>query len=448
MPPKANATWKDFLHFLDRWVLPIAALILLVAFAGFVVVSVGRAVEITKCPNGEDCRTNEAGLVLSFIEAVSVIIGLGIALATVYGIRKIANTQEEIETLKAKVEAVTKNQDSWEETVRRSYAQNQRSYEASLIAVKMDTAQQVGKLVQIIQLMQQATYEMLLRNYRQVYYFVNKVLELDESNRYALYLAGWMEIHYINNQLDNAIIHLEELVRLDPEWHSARAGLGVALRRKAKNLQDTPEKQKDANLTSKIDTYYDQAERQLRRALVADERLTDPNQESYWGPLGGLYRDTKRFDKAIDAYEQGYGITPKSSYPVGNLAALYLWKAKQQRETHDWGNGALNQAREAFEKTLEFASAELLRSPGDYFNLMDIAMAETALAKDTAAESLRIVLQMDNPTNLLRVSLDGWNFLHDHFPSTSDRDQKIHQQIQAAIDELDARIGNVDKSPA
>lgn len=443
MPPKAGTKWKGFLHFLDHWVLPIAAIILLVAFAYFVAVSVGRAVEITKCPDNEDCRTNEAGLVLSFIEGVSVIIGLGIALATAYGIRKIANTQEEFETLRAKVEAVTKNQDSWEETVRRSYAQNQRSYEESLVAVKTDTAQQVAKLVQIIQLMQQATYEMLLRNYGQVYYFVNKVLELDANNRYALYLAGWVEIHYINDELDNAIKHLEELVKLDPEWHSARAGLGVALRRKAKDLQ----RQKDSNLTARINTYYDQAERHLRRALVADDRLTDPNQESYWGPLGGLYRDTKRFDKAIDAYEQGYGITPKSSYPVGNLATLYLWKAQQQGETHGWENGALNQARQAFEKTLAFANAELLRSPGDYFNLMDIAMAETALAKDTAAESLRTVLQLDNPTNLLRVSLDGWKFLSEHYPNQSDRDQKVHQQIQTAIDELNARIGNVDESP-
>lgn len=448
MPPEAGTKWKSFPHFLDRWVLPILAIILLAAFAYFVAVSVGRAVEVTECPKGEDCRTNEAGLVLSFIEGVSVIIGLGIALATAYGIRKIANTQEEFETLKAKVEAVTKNQDSWEETVRRSYAQNQRSYEESLVAVKADTAQQVGKLVQIIQLMQQATYEMLLRNHGQVYYFVEKVLELDENNRYALYLAGWMEIHYIDNKLDNAIKHLNELVRLDPEWHSARAGLGVALRRKGKELQRSGEVQKDPNLASKINDYYDQAERQLRRALVADERLIDPNQETYWGPLGGLYRDTKRFDKAIDAYERGSEITPKSSYPVGNLATLYLWQAKQQGETHDWESGALNRARQAFEKTLEFANAELLRSPGDYFNLMDIAMAETALAKDTAAESLRIILQIDNPINLLRVSLDGWKFLRDHFPNMNERDQQVHQQIQAAIDELNSRVGNTNESPA
>lgn len=259
----------------------------------------------------------------------------------------------------------------------------------------------------------QADQELRLKNFGEAHDAVERVLARDPNNLRALYIAGWIEFQYIRtpNHLEQGAAHLEKALKLSPEWWSAVAAYGVVLRRLALQLSG-PER--DSRLAD--------AESYLRRALIHTPDLLDLNLESFNGPLAGLLRDRGDIDKAIEAYERACRVTPGSSYPHGNLAALYLLKGRDTSES-----SYRKQALDLFEQTANLAKAELALVPNDYYHTMDIVMSELMSTQrpvpgEYLAQSNPIGRALDAPLGLhptpemLSVSLRGWTNLLDYCP--------------------------------
>jgi len=219
-------------------------------------------------------------------------------------------------------------------------------------------------------------------------------------------MAGWIEIQFIADHLDEGIGHLHHALELAPEWPSAIAAYGVAVRRRA--LQSRGDERESMLV---------EAETHLRRALALNPSLLDLNYESFWGPIAGILRDRGESDKAIAAYERACQVTPGSSYPHGNLAALYLRKGKEEGKA-EWFSKALA----LFRRTAHLAEFELSMIPNDYFHIMDIAMSQMMLTQhepdglDGALEKLDEALGVQPTPEMLTVSRRGWQFLAENCP--------------------------------
>lgn len=280
----------------------------------------------------------------------------------------------------------------------------------------------------------QASQELSLKNHEQAYNYVSRVLTHSPQNVQALYLAGWLETQYIPNMLPKAIEHLNQAIELDPTAMSLKAALGVAIRRQA--LQED----KNVKLLKK-------SLRILEEALEDNKNLIDPNRESFWGPVGGNYRDLDNIEEAIKAYETARAVTPASSYPVGNLGALYLYKAKFKNEPQ-WIDTSLKM----FDLTVRLSDREKAFSPNDYFVLMDLAMSYTMLSsnKQEYLEDAQEWFETANSDlinatpGMLKVSLGGWKRLEESCPENW---HEIQQQLNIRIQQMNEVIGQRETPP-
>jgi hypothetical protein len=404
-------------------------------------------------------RANDAvasvELVLSFLEGASVLVAVALGAAALYGVRQtnqirvelrddLAHQLQELDNKRIDDRRTLEDVRRTLERIRRYEPRLERldKIEIDLLnktrevgdEVRQKSLSTVGKLLQ-------ADQEFRLRNYKLSYQFIQEVLTEEQreaearrrraaqlasptdvtmgatdadmppafasENPLTLYLAGWIETQHIDGLQDLGLEHLEQLVKLQPRWPSALAVYGVALRRagmRNKRADGSP----DPELMNMARGF-------LYQALGRDDDLVDFNRESYWGPLGGLLRDIGEIDQAIAAYRNARRVTPGSSYPAGNLAALLLRKAKDdpRREA---------EALEAFAETIKLAEGELANQPNDYFLIMDLAMARTVLGTrtpalfDDAERNLRQVLQMRLTREHLNVSIRGWSNLLEYAP--------------------------------
>jgi tetratricopeptide (TPR) repeat protein len=346
---------------------------------------------------------------------------LGLGAAAIFGYR---SSQEFREELNKELEKVTDAREKMEALHQR--VQEERNEVEKL---RGELSNLTPNLVPIFVDLLQASQELSLKNYQEAYRFVTNVLRQDPYNIQALYVAGWLELQYIPGKLTDGLTHLESAMQRDPDSLSIQAAYGVGLRRKA--LQTTPPDERQA--------LFDKAEKQLTQALEKNPNLIDLNRESFWGPVGGIQRDTNRIDEAIKSYERALQVTPGSSYPMGNLATLYLQRAYQQPDDP----ALLEKALGAFERVDEFARAELAFMPKDYFLMMDLAMANAILGVrdphyfQVSAEWLQAALLMDSSQGMLSVSLKGWqrldNFCPDHWVEVKQHLDTAIRQIQETI---------------
>ncbi len=366
--------------------------------------------------------TDSVNLLLSFLEGASVLIAVGLGAAAFYGIRqsnqlrtelideynimrdqiaqqqaddrqKLEDKLAELEEQRAELEKIFDLIMEYEPKLRMLESLQELRQELN------NTSDDLKQTIDNVSMLLQADQEFRLRNHREAYRFIRKVLEHDPDNPLALYMAGWLETHFISGEEEQGIRHLEELLRIAPNWPSANAVYGVALRRKGMRSTSIDE-----------DTLR-KAEGYLLIALGENPRLVDYNQESYWGPLGGLRRDMGRLDEAIEAYRNALRVTPGSSYPQGNLATLLLQKAQQDHNREA-------EALEAFQETIKLAQGELGSKPNDYFLLMDLAQSYTILGRvsrknfEMAESYLTRALDLVDSVDLLNVSLRGWQKLN------------------------------------
>jgi tetratricopeptide (TPR) repeat protein len=339
---------------------------------------------------------DSAELILSFLEGASVLIAAALGVAAIVGYRATQGLDELRRDLDNSAQMVKDLPKQLEEM------RNLRDF-----------------LQPAFTTMLQAAQELNLSNYEEAYRLIQEAITLFPGNAQALYMAGWLETHYIPGKEDHALESLEHAMDLDPKSPSICAAYGVALRRKAKR-----------SAGKERERYLEKSELQLRQALNDNPNLLDFNGESFWGPLAGTYRDTKQPDKAIESYTHALDITPISSYPAGNLAGLYLEK------------GDIETALDFFAKTVEYANLELRADPRSYFTRMDLAMAYTMLGHNDSVhlehgrEWLDTALKATATAQMINVSLvDGCERLLRNLPA-----DRSWQEVATALQEMIATL--------
>ncbi len=399
---------------------------------------------------------NTVSMLLSFLEGAAVLAGLALGAAAYFGFRNSSESKEDVDKALGQLDDFKTGLNTQMEAIKTESASQKKSLSEEVEIVRTnktylaDLPQQLGRLENLkndlaqqqghfearlqatlqkelqntrdifIHLVQ-ANQELTLKNFTEVYRAVSRVLDIQPDNSLALYMAGWIELQYVEHKLDDGIKHLKRAWELDPDWPSAVAAYGVALRRQALRL--------DGN---KRDALMSEAESMLRRALEMDHSLLDLNMESFWGPVAGISRDENEIDKAISSYEQACRVTPGSSYPHGNLAALYLRKSKEQADPK-----ARDRALDFFEKTARMAESELSIIPNDYFHVMDIAMSRMMLTQRDAAilrdanEKFDVALGLEPTAEMLTVSQRGWRNLVDYCPDDwSDLKERLQEKLR------------------
>lgn len=369
--------------------------------------------------NSAEDTANELQLLLSFLEGAAVLVGLALGAAAYVGLRNSNETRAE---LKQEIQELEELRERFQKeiseqlkvvTIQTSYLQ---SFKGSLEYLP----QQLEKNEQLQQNYSDlliASQELRLNNHLEAYAAAKRVLDREEDNAPALYIAGWLELQYVSGKRPDGIKKLERVAQVQRDWPTARAAYGVGLRRQARDTKDETERK---NL-------FRHAEGELLGALGQSPHLLDLNLESFWGPVGGIRREMENIPGAIEAYQEALKVTPTSSYPQGNLAALLLKQAQY------------DDALAAFEKTLQYATVELAVNPGDYYHVMDVAMARMMLSQfDPAFTMLDSALNMYVTREPLNTSLHaGWEFLYENCP---DDWTEIKQNIEIAIEQVKRAI--------
>jgi tetratricopeptide (TPR) repeat protein len=386
---------------------------------------------------------NSVETMLNFLQGAGFLVALALGAAAIYGFRSAQDTRKELkDEVKELGDTRTELKDEMREfkDIRREVDQHREALRSlpdalhHIESLEHDVRESLAHIQPIFLDLLQANQELRLRNYEEAYTAIKRVLDLDPDNPLALYTAGWLELQYIPNQLEQGIKHLERAVTLRPDWPTAMAAYGVVLRRQALMTSGTARRD-----------LFNRALGLLQQALGLNHNLIDLNLESLWGPVAGIWRDVGKYDEAIEAYERARNVTPGSSYPHGNLAALYLRKEKYEPDS-----GYRERALDMFQKTQELARAELTLVPNDYYHVMDIAMSTMVLgrrdpanyerAQDTLAEALKLEpapemlgVSRRGWVNLLEYCPDGWTDLKEHLQAALDRiSQAIEESRQAA----------------
>ncbi len=408
--------------------------------------------DVSVLERAEDA-VRSAELVLGFLEGASVLLAVALGTAAIYGFSQVNEIQERLEShqqaqtaeLNSKLrelrEEFNRELDTNLKEVTRLLAEinpYRSSFERvpELVHQLEESRQVLDDSIGDVALLLQADQEFRLRNYQVAYDFAKDVLldpvtgnqELQKPLPLALFIMGWMEIHHIPNKIDDGLRHLEAALHKQPHWHSVRAAYGVGLRRKGMQLFAEQK-------TAEFRNMMNRAEGELRSALGSSPNLVDFNRESFWGPVGGLLRDTGRIDEAITAYEKALTVTPGSSYPQGNLASLYLYKSKIDSSFD------LHRVLDAFELAEQFALAELAIAPNDFFLLMDISMANVVLGQRDEARFERSeayferAMNMQDIDNLIHISYRGWTFLLENCPD-DDSWKKTRAELHKRLDTI------------
>lgn len=191
---------------------------------------------------------------------------------------------------------------------------------------------------------------------------MRRAAELDANNPDAHYRLGY--VYEKNGSYDEAEYHLRHALEIDPQFAPARAALGLVYRQKARSLTG-PEREE----------MLDEAAREIRSALKQLNHLVDEDGESWWGTLGGHYRRRDQLDAAIDAYQRAAEVTPDSSYPLVNLALLYLTRSDRTRML------------DTFQRAERAARNKVSQHPSDSYAHADLLTTMIALEKyDEARE--------------------------------------------------------------
>ncbi|NDJ78138.1 MAG: tetratricopeptide repeat protein [Chloroflexi bacterium] len=330
-----------------------------------------------------------ADSILSFLEGASVVVGAGLAI----GAWMLRNSiQSQIETTRDFVQqtearfAEREQELTALETDLKQRLDTLVTFTEQQLAGAKDEARASFRVLSLLVLAEQQVRD---HNLNTALRTLEEAYVADADNQATNYLLGYL--YTSRKQFDVAIERLERALELDPGFAPAQAALGLALRRKGDGTHDDPTEQ--ARL-------WAMAEAKLLEALGRDPHLTDADGESYFGTLGGLYRRQNRFDDALRVYDEARRVTPNSSYPITNLAALH------KRLGHD------DQATFFFERVVRAAELQLDDDPRDYWTRADYAQAKLVLGDvASAVAELRTVIDSVQEYGLLESVRSGLAFL-------------------------------------
>jgi len=216
-----------------------------------------------------------------------------------------------------------------------------------------------------------------------------QALVLDKDNLVIHFRLGYVYTQW--GKLEEARGYLEHALDVDPDFAPALANLGHVYRLLAERLP-IEDIHRGAMLA--------EGEQKLRRALELSPKLVDDDGESWWGSLGGLHRRRNQTDDAIEAYRRASEVTPQSSYPLGNLALLYMQK------------GERDLMMDAYKRTERLAVRRSQADASDYWAYADIVISRLAMGKtDEAQEIIDLLFSsvppdapdyLEKPLNTLR----------------------------------------------
>ncbi len=236
-----------------------------------------------------------------------------------------------------------------------------------------------------------------------------RAIAFDDSVPVPHYRLGYVLVN--QGDLPAALDSLERALSIDPEFAPAQAALGLAFRRQAERMSPSPER----------DLLLNRAEEQLLRALTAVPKLVDDDGESWWGPLGSLYRQRGQLEAARQSYERAARVTPHSSYPFSNLALLYLQEGKREPML------------ETYRRVEELAHAEVRAQVDNYWAYADLVASRLALGKSAEAESvLQMALEVspDDSPYPLQSLRDTLSLLRKRLPEQAASIERIRTLIE------------------
>jgi|GEM_PF-2237668 len=406
---------------------------------------------------------SSAELVIGFLEGASVLLALALGAAALVGYQNSRELRKELRDELEKIQKLGQEIENNAVNIKQAVEVNKK------YAKIMENTQP------ILQAALQTNLELRMQNFQQAYEWASQVRELDSENTFALYITGWLQLQYVKENaageddrlllIEEGIHYLKQAKDLTKDSPSAMAALGVGLRRLAHTqrniqLQKTKVSRDSIPLDESI---LMQAESELGGALAKNDYLLDLNGESFWGALAATRRDLGRTQAAIDGYNRAFKITPRSSYPIGNLAALYLQLAAELGDDAKTYDETLINAYNAFQKTYNLAIRENTNDPSDYFVLMDLAMSAVMLAitddsdiknqanqkealnqmardwLDDADEWLDNAIDTKPTITMYEVSLGGWRRLERYTPESADWDA-IRAKLASIIKQLNREI--------
>lgn len=246
--------------------------------------------------------------------------GLGAARAEVEALRK--QVEGEVETLRESLAKDLRDKQAELDALRGTLTKELRDKQAELDEVKAELQESAqderlrsNQATLALSLLPLAERQYRVKDYAGALDTYQQALGLDPDNMVIHYRLGY--VYTQMKKLDEATHHLDHVLRLDPNFAPALANLGYVLRLRAEKLPQ------DDTLRGQL---MAEAEMKLRQALEISPKLVDEDGESWWGVLGGLHRRRGQVDDAIRAYLKALDVTPHASYPLGNLALLYMQK--------------------------------------------------------------------------------------------------------------------------
>lgn len=362
--------------------------------------------------------TDQASMVLGFIQALSIFGGLLAAIVgTVLGAgafnrlrqydRELKNVQEQLAKEQTEAASLRKNLEAdTREQVRKLLDQTNQGI--------ADTQRKAADTTRALTLLQLGEGQFETGNISAAVRAYDEAVRLDPENPAANYQLG--ELYLILKDRPKAVMHLENVLKTDPDFPPAVAALGYALRLEGDSETDRGRK----------NNMYADAEKLLIRALSLDPNVRDANRQSVNGTLAGLYRREGRIVDAIHYYQLAETITPEDSYPIGNLAVLFLMQ------------GNVEESRRYYQRGLILAQQSAAQRPGDFWKRFDIATAQIALDSPEWERDLRTALRIA-PTQLDKL-LGGLKQLRDT-PNPP-------KSAEAAIQMVEAEIARLQAMPA
>lgn len=358
-----------------------------------------RAVAAQVRRDAEDAAryADDAGRFLDIFEAISVSITLVIGAVGLFGFLRFIKAENELtrtaREVKADLQQARADLTADLEAAKTRFEHQLREREDALEALKDELRRSAreersrsDQASLSLSLLPLAERQYKVKDFDGALTTYHRALELDPMNIVIYYRLGYVYTQY--GKLDQATFYLSKALDIDETFAPALANMGYVLRRKAERMtvQDISRGEMLAD-----------AEKMLRRALHMSPKLVDEDGESWWGSLGGLHQRRGQIDDAIEAYSRALEVTPLSSYPLGNLAVLYMQKRDRVRMI------------ETFERVRQLALRRTQADPTDFWAHADLFLAYLAGGERDGVEDVFNALCDATPTdqpNLLERPLE------------------------------------------
>lgn len=322
-----------------------------------------------------DRTMNTIGFILNFVQVAGILLGALIALLTASGFRTLSQYREELTQARAELETMRASLEKETEQVR-----VRLESETSEVRIRAD------KAIRGLEYMQLGERLLAARNFKAALDIYLEAHNLDPHNRATNYFLGELYIQRKGAEdIDKGIEHLKHALAGGTDFAPAEAALGYALRIQGER----------ANADEERNRLYAEAEARFLRALEIDSAARDINNESVYGVLGGLYKRRNLIDDAIRSYEKAREVTPESSYPIVNLATLYMIAGKP------------DVARDYYERVARISTRMLEGNPADYWARFDLITSQVALGNlPMALDQTNTVLTQVESAGPLETFLD------------------------------------------